>query len=340
MAARGGVSKPEIDTTPRTFIVSAHSKKEPSQKSSQVELGVRVRQILEIERLVPFIQSAKAEALRLIQEMPTPLNVPARQERTNNNFSVFIGRLNPPHKFHLISLLTAILIARINGTKAFLLLGSGKGPNPKNPLTFTLKSDFIVETLSRFGFVRSTDYDIEEQHAHVRQIRDFIGREYNSLYQQGVQLFHIGGDKPETIGKMTVLDVDKLPMPVDFNTPANTVIGINGVKVVIPSTTEVGGSVMSASLVRQTACDFLEKNPDHSTAFLQWQKHFAPMYDGNVSSSLARRVFDAIIRENCRPQSKGGSRRKRSRKSRNKKTLRRTRTRYRTRYTRRQRLLR
>ena len=140
---------------------------------------------------------------------------------------------------------------------------------------------------------------------------------------------------------MTVLDVDKLPMPVDFNTLANTVIGINGVKVVIPSTTEVGGSVMSASLVRQTACDLLEKNPDHySTAFHQWQQRFAPMYDGDVSSSLASRVFDAIIRQKIQSQSKGGSRRKRSRKSRNKKTLRRTRTRYRTRYTRRQRLLR
>jgi hypothetical protein len=339
MAARGGVSKPEIDTTPRTFTVSVHSKKDPSQKLSQVDLGGRVHQILEIESRFPFIQTAKAETLRLIHEMPNPSNVPGRQGRTNNNFSVFIGRLNPPHKFHLISLLTAILIARINGTKAFLLLGSGKGPNPKNPLTFTLKSDFIVETLLRFGFVRSTDYDIEEQHTHVQQIREFIGREYDPLYP-GVQLFHIGGDKPETKGKSTVLDVDKLPMPVDFNTPANTVIGINGVKVVIPSTTEAGGSVMSASLVRQTACDFLEKNPDHSTAFLRWQERFAPMYDGNVSSSLARRVFDAIIRENCRPQSKGGSRRKRSRKSRNKKTLRRTRTRYRTRYTRRQRLLR
>ena len=341
MAARGGVSKPEIDTTPRTFTVSAHSKKDPSQKSSQVDLVRRVHLILELESGFPFIQTAKTETLRLIREMPTPSTVPARQERTTNNFSVFIGRLNPPHKFHLISLLTAILIARINGTKALLLLGSGKGPNLKNPLPFTLKSDFIVETLSRFGFVRSTDYDIEEQHAHVQQIRDFIRREYDQRYP-GVQLFHIGGDKPETRGKFTVLDVDKLPMPVDFNTPANTVIGINGVKVVIPSTTEAGGSVMSASLVRQTACDFLEKNPDpdHSTAFRLWQKHFAPMYDGDVSSSLARSVFDAIIHQKIQSQSKGGSRRKRSRKSRNKKTLRRTRTRYRTRYTRRQRLLR
>ena len=341
MAARGGVSKPEIDPALCTFTGTANSKKDPSQKSSQVDLMGRLHQILETESGFHFIQTAKTETLRLINEMPSPPNVPGRQARTNNNFSVFIGRLNPPHKFHLISLLTAILMARINGTKALLLLGSGKGPNPKNPLTFTLKSDFIVETLLRFGFIRSTDYDIQEQHTHVSQIRDFIGREYDPRYQ-GVQLFHIGGDKSERRGKMTVLDVDNLPMPVNFTTPADVIIGINGVKVVIPSMTEAGGSVMSASLVRQTACDFIEQTPDsdHSTAFRLWQERFAPMYDGDVSSSLARRVFDAIIRQHCQSLSKGGSRRKRTRKPLNKKTLRRTRTRYRTRYTRRLRPLR
>ena len=308
----------------------------PPTLAPRVNLEERVRTILAIESEYEFIKDAKDNALRLVGEMPpTPETiVPIRMVRTNNYFPVFMGRLNPPHKFHLISLITTILIARANGTRALFLLGNGSGPSRSDPLTFEIKSGFIERKLLEFNFVRSTldedkgDYIIDVQGASVRQIHDFISNEYNSEYRD-VILFRIGGDKPHQTKTGPVLDVDKIPPPEKF-TPKDRMetVPIKCIKVVIPSQTDPGSEVMSASLVRQTVCESVRANPGNSDlAFRQWQERFTPMYDDAASS---RPVFDQI-RTFC--VSEGGSRRKRKRTRRNLKKLRSKRT-IRNRYTR------
>jgi hypothetical protein len=316
----------------------------PKSKKRTIELDEeqteilksKVRRILDIEDEFDFVAPAKAEAIRLVGEMPaTPETiVPIRMDRTNNYFPVFMGRLNPPHKFHLISLITTILIARANGTRALFLLGNGSGPSRSDPLTFEIKSRFIEGKLLEFGFVRSTldvvggDYIIDVQGASVRQIQDFISNEYISEYGD-VILFRIGGDKPHQTKTGSVLDVDKIPAPEKFTPKDRTeTVPITCIKVVIPSQTDPGSEVMSASLVRQTVCESVRANPGNSDlAFRQWQERFAPMYD-DTASSLP--VFDQISTF-C--VSEGGSRRKRKRTCRNLKKLRSKRT-IRNRYTR------
>jgi hypothetical protein len=307
----------------------------PPKLAPPVNLKERVRAILAIESEYGFIKDAKDNALRLVGEMPRPSNVPIRSVIPTNNFSVFMGRLNPPHKFHLISLITTILIARANGTRALFLLGNGGGgPSRSDPLTFEIKSRFIEGKLRElFGFVRSTqdvkgDYIIDVQSASVRQIHDFIKDEYSSEYGE-VILFRIGGDKPHQTKTGPLLDVDKIPPPEKFTPKDRTeTVPIKCIKVVIPSQTDPGSEVMSASLVRQTVCDSVRANPGNpDLAFTQWQEKFTPMYD----AASSRPVFDQIMQYSC--VSEGGSRRKRKRTRRNLKKLRSKRT-IRNRYTR------
>ena len=284
-------------------------------ESEVVELQKRVHDILEVEPQI--IKDAKYEAIRLVNAMgSTPAEmIPriSRGDQPTNKFSVFIGRLNPPHKFHLISLITAILIARSNRTPALFLLGDGGGPNIDNPLDFNLKSRFIQEKLSQFGFQVEIDYIIGKQSVYFTYIREFIGRQYNSEAGD-VTIFHIGGDKPEKKGTKIMLDVDKLEMPNTF-----TVAGVPGheapkdincIKVLIQS----GEEAMSASRVRKRVCENTKDaktTDDVNTAFDAWKTEFSPMYD--VGSS--KDVFSRINSISCGwIPSNGGSRRKHSRK--------------------------
>jgi hypothetical protein len=147
------VNKPGPKALPTSGITKQNvNEMKPLSKKKEVELTAvqveelqeRVNEILRQEGQTLFIKDAKDEAIRLVNAMTTSNieemipRIPRGEQRTNN-FSVFIGRLNPPHKFHLISLITAILIARSNGTPALFLLGDGGGPNIDNPLDFNLK---------------------------------------------------------------------------------------------------------------------------------------------------------------------------------------------------------
>ena len=325
-------------TNPRTGKLPPGKGVPPKLVVQPVNLEERVQTILAIETEYRFIKDAKEHAIRLVGDMtnPSPL-VPDRIERTTNYFPVFMGRLNPPHKFHLISLITTILIARAKGTRALFLLGNGGGPSRSDPLTFEIKSNFIASKLRNFGFVRSTpdvvgDYTIDVQSASVSQIHDFIRNEYISEYGD-VILFRIGGDKPHQTKNGLVLDVDKIPPPKEF-TPRGTSapVGIKCIQVVIPSQSDPGSEVMSASLVRQTVCECVRANPGNSDlAFTQWQEKFTPMYN---DAEFARPVFNQIsIFCVVEPPALGGSRRKRKRTRRNLKKLRSKRT-IRNRYTR------
>jgi hypothetical protein len=341
MKRAAGASTPAVNVFPNSskFVRTITGRQEPKSKKRTIELDkeqedilkLRVDEILRIESGFDFVAPAKAEAIRLVGEMPTPSNVSLRSVIVTNNFSVFLGRLNPPHKFHLISLITTILIARANGTKALFLFGNGDGPDCDDPLTFELKRAFIVSKLSEFGFVLDTDYAVGIQSKYFQDIVDFIKQEYKAPGGE-VRLFHIGGDKPELRGSILSLDVDKLKMPDSIVTATGERRNINCIKVVIPSQTAPGSDVMSASLVRKTVCESVRANPGNSDlAFRQWQSRFAPMYDGESS----RPVFNQISEYSCgvKQPSQGGSRRKRKRTRRNLKKLRSKRT-IRNRYTR------
>jgi hypothetical protein len=329
------VNQPDHNEGQPRYIVTDAGREEPEPKSKkrtieldkeqEYKLKLRVDEILHIESGFNFVAPAKEEAIRLVGEMPRPTNVPIRSVIPTNNFSVFLGRLNPPHKFHLISLITTILIARANGTKALFLFGNGEGPSCDDPLTFELKRAFIVSKLGEFGFVVGIDYAIDIQSRHFLYIANFIKDEYNDEGGE-VHLFHIGGDKPELRGSNLSLDVDKLKMPESIETTTGGTRKINCIKVVIPSQTAPGSDVMSASLVRKTARETVRANPGNlELAFGQWQEKFTPMYDDAASS---RPVFDEIIKYSCgvKQPSQGGSRRKRKRTRRNLKKLRSKRT--------------
>jgi hypothetical protein len=279
------------------------------------ELQERVIEILRLEGQTQFIKDTKDEAMRLVNAMTTSNieemipRIPRGEQRTNN-FSVFIGRLNPPHKFHLISLITAILIARSNGRPALFLLGDGGGPNIDNPLDFNLKSRFIREKLAQFGFQAEIDYIIGKQSIYFTYIRDFIEKRYNSE-AGAVTIFHIGGDKPEKKGSKIMLDVDKLAMPNTFTVAGHEgPIDINCIKVLIQS----GGEAMSASRVRKRVCENTKDaktTNDVNAAFDAWKAEFSPMYDVDSSKD----VFSRINSISCGwIPSNGGSRRNHSRK--------------------------
>jgi hypothetical protein len=262
--------------------------------------------------------------------------------KTANVFPFYIGRLNPPHLFHLLSLFTAIFIARQYGTKALFILGSGRAkakrvsdPDPKieNPLPDGLKWMFITSKLSEFGFVERTDYEIVKLVKPKGLLATFVGKESKGPTSElPVTVVHIGGDKPEYKSGEYVLDVDK------FDFLENDELFLNGKPATYKQAVIVSGEsrvsvidekgqpeekVMSASLLRKTACDCLKFKPDNpDKAFQIWARLFTPMYRDDV---LSRDVFNTISVVTCGVAAAapgGGSRRKHTiRRFRNKKTI-------------------
>ena len=297
-----------------------------------------------IEQETPDIKRAKADANTLLTQFKAGDVLDAnailpRQAKTANVFPFYIGRLNPPHLFHLLSLFTAIFIARQYGTKALFILGSGPAkakrvsdPNPRieNPLPDDLKWRFIISKLSEFGFVAGTDYEIVKLEYPNGQLKEFIVSEVGSKIVSELTIVHIGGDKPEPKSKGEfVLDVDKFldesgsftlrDLPATYK-QAVIESGESGVRVIDDKGNSKEG-IMSASLLRKTACNCLKFKGDPDKAFNIWFQLFTPMYRYDT---LSRDVFDRIRVETCGVSvaPRGGSRRKHTiRKLRNRKTL-------------------
>jgi len=290
------------------------------------------------------ITTAKADANTLLCEFlagSQHYTIPLRSEtKPANVFPFYIGRLNPPHLFHLLSLFTAIFIARHHGTKALFILGSGaKHEEKDNPLPDELKWKFINRKLSEFGFVANTDYKIVRLGYANTNVRDFIVEEVRSSPpppQEDITIVHIGGDKPERKSKdHFVLDVDKF---LDKNqtfvlrgipaTYRQAVIA-SGESLVDDETdpSSEKEEAMSASRLRNTACECLDQFPgDPVEAFRKWVSLFTPMYRDD---DISREIFNVISAVSCSKAAagaagQGGSRRKHTiRKLRNRKTLRR-----------------
>ena len=297
-----------------------------------------------IEQETPDIKRAKEAANTLLTQFKAggildTYVIPTRQAKTANVFPFYIGRLNPPHLFHLLSLFTAIFIARQYGTKALFILGSGPAkakkvsdPNPRieNPLPDDLKWRFIISKLSEFGFVAGTDYEIVKLGYPNDQLKEFIVREVGSKIVSELTIVHIGGDKPEPKSKGEfVLDVDKFldesgsftlrDLPATYK-QAVIESGESGVRVIDDKGNSKEG-IMSASLLRKTACNCLKFKGDPDKAFNIWFQLFTPMYRNDT---LSRDIFDRISVVTCGVSvaPRGGSRRKHTiRKLRNRKTL-------------------
>ena len=325
-----------------TFVHTTGAKSEPKSvppitEEQIIALNEQAQEIISKEP--DEIRHAKDAAMRLAGQMGgdrcgSADGIMPRRTLTANVFPFYIGRLNPPHKFHLISLFTTIFIARQYGTKALFMLGAGGGPNADNPLEDKLKWQFINEKLSSFGFVPDIDYEIIRLRHYMTILKEFISRQ-QLICGQPIRVYQIGGDKPEYKPESGyVLDVDKF----DFSeiSPINgaevtyhqVVIGSGDSMVqVINETDRPKVGVMSASLLRKTACICSNLYPDDEhSAFERWVSFFTPMYNLDATS-LA--IFRQIIQRSCGGKSKskggGGSRRKHTiRKLRNKKTLRRS----------------
>ena len=322
---------------------SAKSDGSDVPNARQIEaLAAKARSIIEKE--TPDIKRAKEAANMLLtrfkeRDVPDTYVIPTRQVKTANVFPFYIGRLNPPHLFHLLSLFTAIVIARKYGTKALFILGSGPAkaknvsdPNPRieNPLPDDLKWRFIISKLSEFGFVAGTDYEIVKLGYPNGQLKEFIVREVGSKIVPELTIVHIGGDKPEPKSKGEfVLDVDKFldesgsftlrDLPATYK-QAVIESGESGVRVIDDKGNSKEG-IMSASLLRKTACNCLKFKGDPDKAFNIWFQLFTPMYRDD---KLSRDVFDRISTVTCGVPvaPRGGSRRKHTiRKLRNRKTL-------------------
>jgi hypothetical protein len=306
-------------------------------------LAERARSIIEEE--TPYIKAAKVAANELLAQFrkgdsPDAYKIPERQAKTANVFPFYIGRLNPPHLYHLLSLFTAIFIARQHGTKALFILGSGPAkakkvsdPDPKidNPLPDKLKWDFITNKLKEFGFVHNTDYEIVKLRYPNSLLAEFIVSEVPSKPVPDLTIVQIGGDKPEPISKgRVVLDVDKFldsrgsfKLPDLQSTYIQAVIesGESLIRVIDNKGQPIEG-VMSASLLRKTACNCLILNKqDKDKAFRIWAQLFTPMYKND---KLSRDVFNTISVVTCHGAVpwRGGSQRKHTiRKLCNKKTF-------------------
>lgn len=334
------------DAAPR-FVKTQSAKSDGSDvpNARQIEaLAAKAMSIIEQE--TPDIKRAKAAANTLLTQFKARGEldanaIPPREAKTANVFPFYIGRLNPPHLFHLLSLFTAIFIARQHNTKALFILGSGPArakrvsdPDPKieNPLPDDLKWRFIISKLSEFGFVAGTDYEIVKLGYPNGQLATFVGKESVELSSESpVTVVHIGGDKPEyKSGEGFVLDVDKF----DFLKGGNLILngkpaiykqaviesGESGVRVIDDKGNSKKG-IMSASLLRKTACNCLKFKRDPDKAFNIWFQLFTPMYRYD---ELSREVFNTISVVTCGAAEapRGGSRRKHTiRKLRNKKTL-------------------
>ena len=328
-------------TLVKTLGAKSHGSDVPN--AHQIEaLATKARSIIEQE--TPDIKRAKEAANTLLTQFKAGDVLDAnailsRPAKTANVFPFYIGRLNPPHLFHLLSLFTAIFIARQYGTKALFILGSGRAkakkvsdPNPiiENPLPDDLKWRFITRKLSEFGFVAGTDYEIVKLGYPNGQLAEFIVREVGSKIVSELTIVHIGGDKPEPKSKGEfVLDVDKFlyesgsftlrDLPATYK-QAVIESGESGVRVIDDKGNSKEG-IMSASLLRKTACNCLKFKGDPDKAFNIWFQLFTPMYRDD---ELSREVFNTISVVTCGVSvaPRGGSRRKHTiRKLRNRKTL-------------------
>ena len=329
----GAAAGPAAGPAP-TLVKTQSAKREPKvteiTEEQTAALAAKATEIIEGE--TPDIKRAKEAANTLLTQFKAGDVLDAnailsRPAKTANVFPFYIGRLNPPHLFHLLSLFTAIFIARQYGTKALFILGSGRekakkvsDPDPKieNPLPDELKWEFITRKLREFGFVAEIDYEIVKLGYPNGQLAEFIVREVGSKIVSELTIVHIGGDKPEPKSKGNfVLDVDKFlvesgsftlrDLPATYK-QAVIESGESGVRVIDDKGNSKEG-IMSASLLRKTACNCLKFKGDPDKAFNIWFQLFTPMYRDD---ELSREVFNTISDVTCGVSvaPRGGSRRK------------------------------
>ena len=212
----------------------------------------------------------------------------------------FIGRANPPHPGHIMTMLEVILEALRRGGSALILLGSGPGKktNEKNPIPFILKRLFIILKLieeleelkrNREACLQGVDipslfmpapdisresatstpstYDrirIEEMGNQVEQHRQFLKKLSDQIEAQTnliLQSVLFVGAKDEDAKKLDFVPKTLIKSGIDATTQA------------LPPKKASTGEAMSATYVRQVA---VENDEDYFTRFLDGHFNISP----------------------------------------------------------------
>jgi nicotinamide mononucleotide adenylyltransferase len=215
------------------------------------------------------------------------------------NICYFIGRLNPPHRGHIKSLLRAI--SATEGTsKALILLGSGgkKAGTLDNPIKFYLKKRVIEYILkNNSSYVIDIDYVIEEMKNPTNQINQHIENiltRAESLTLQKINIIHIAGDKDSDKTKLDSLKVPIVKYIEKQYPELEITISTQGVSPAKSEDTSIL-SDLSATRVRQDAYSAYVANEDNR--FLEKYESFygrftKEMYDQIVAPARPLSIDD------------------------------------------------
>jgi nicotinamide mononucleotide adenylyltransferase len=203
-------------------------------------------------------------------------------ERQNNKFFYFIGRLNPPHNGHIKALEQLVRMANNQGSIPLILLGSGpRGERTMdNPITFETKEAFIRSVLQGEYIIKKMDNPAKNVSDYIREGLEESGDTLQNIDE--ITIKHIAGGKDEDATKLSfaLKSAEKTAREL---VPGATIEA--GVETIDAASTD-SGEAMSATKVRKDAY----RTVLDGSGFDGWPEQYKQFYGPN-----AEQIYNEIL---------------------------------------------
>ena len=262
------------------------------------------RPINEIDEKIAEFEATKERYLADLNAQKQELNSIITQSPPSAlKVYYFIGRLNPPHEGHIVTLKNLIKEAIRNNEadqqpyQIIILLGSGPNGGERtlnDPLPFDIKMKVVIHLLEKFGIpcqemVNSGKIIIEEMEKAAGQIVTIIKKivEINDTIAE-IHTTRFSGDKDEDVKKLAWIEnsIQKSLLPLNVDVRTN-VKGITALK------NEDDESEQSATQIRNDALiAFILSKETGTGGFENFNEKYNRLYGEDT-----REIYDSIIEQ-------------------------------------------
>jgi nicotinamide mononucleotide adenylyltransferase len=262
------------------------------------------RPINEIDEKISEFEANKERYLADLNAQKQELNsIITRAPSTELKVYYFIGRLNPPHEGHIVTLKNLIQEAIRNNEadqqpyQIIILLGSGPNGGERtlnDPLPFDVKMKVVIHLLEKFGIpcqqmVNSGKIIIEEMEKAAGQIVSIIKKivEINETIAE-IHTTRFSGDKDEDVKKLAWIEnsIQKSLVPLNVEVTTN-VKGITALK------NEDDEAEQSATQIRNDALiSFILSKETGTGGFEKFNEKYNRLYGEDT-----REIYDSIIEQ-------------------------------------------
>jgi nicotinamide mononucleotide adenylyltransferase len=272
------ISLPSVNDSRPTKIARTTSVNPYTSRGPQgITTEERDRKMSELENFINEGMNIQKDEGDYVAEILTQ-----DDERQNNKFFYFIGRLNPPHNGHIKALEQLVRMANEQGSMPLILLGSGpRGERTMdNPITFETKEQFIRSVLPGEYIIKKMDNPAKNVSDYIREGLEDSGNRLQNIDE--ITIKHIAGGKDEDATKLS------FALKSAEKTARELVPGANieaGVETIDAAPTD-SGEAMSATKVRKDAYITVLDG----SGFEGWPEQYKQFYGPN-----AQQIYNEIL---------------------------------------------